>query len=66
MSTAMHTLLEMYLLLFRPHLEYAAPVWNPHPIKIISKLENVQMFALRMCHKIWDAGYTRSICSYLI
>ena len=39
----------MYKLLGRPHLEYAAPVWNPHL--------NVQTFALRMCHKNWDAGY---------
>ena len=47
----------MYKLLGRPHLEYAAPVWNPHLIKNISKLENVQTFALKMCHKNWEAGY---------
>ena len=52
-----HSLLEMYKLLVRPHLEYAAPVWSPHLIKDTNNLENVQKFALRMCHKNWDAGY---------
>ena len=47
----------MYKLLVRPHLEYAAPVWSPHLVKDITSLENVQKFALRMCHKNWDAGY---------
>ena len=41
----------------RPHLEYAAPVWDPHLIKDITKLENVQKFAMKMCSKQWDLGY---------
>ncbi len=44
------TLLEMYKLLVRPHLEYAAQVWNPHLIKNITKLEDIQKLALRMCY----------------
>ena len=41
----------------RPHLEYAAPLWDPHLIKDITKLENVQKFAMKMCSKQWDLGY---------
>ena len=41
----------------RPHLEYAAPVWDPHLQKDIDKLEKVQKFALRMCTKNWMASY---------
>ena len=47
----------MYKLLVRPHLEYAAQIWNPHLVKNITKLEDIQKFALRMCCKNWDAGY---------
>ena len=34
--------------LVRPHLEYAAPVWDPHLVKDITKLENVQTFASQL------------------
>ena len=52
-----HSLLELYSVLIRPHLEYAAPIWDPHLIKDTTKLENVQKFALKMCLKKWDVGY---------
>ena len=51
------TLNQLYVSLVRPHLEYAAPVWDPHLQKEIDKLEKVQKFALRMCTKNWMAGY---------
>ena len=51
------TLNQLYVSLGRPHLEYAAPVWDPHLQKDIDKLEKVQKFALRMCTKNWIAGY---------
>ena len=51
------SLYSLYTTLVRPHLEYAAPVWDPHLIKDITKLENVQKFALKMCSKQWDLGY---------
>ena len=38
-------LLKLYTTLVRPHLEYAAPVWNPHLSKDIVTLRNVQKFA---------------------
>ena len=40
------TLLTLYVCLIRPHLEYASQVWNPHLLKDINKIENVQKFAL--------------------
>ena len=51
------TLNQLYVSFVRPHLEYAAPVWDPHLQKDIDKLEKVQKFALRMCTKNWMAGY---------
>ena len=47
----------MYLVLVRPHTEYASQVWDPHPQKDIDQLECVQKFILRMCAKQWDLGY---------
>ena len=52
-----HSLLELYSVLVRPHLEYAAPIWAPHLIKDTNKLENVQIFAIKMCLKQWNLGY---------
>ena len=51
------TLYSLYTTLVRPHLEYAAPIWDPHLVKDIIKLENVQKFAMKMCSKQWDMGY---------
>ena len=47
----------LYSTLVRPHLEYAAPIWDPHLVKDVKKLENVQKFAMKMCSKQWDLGY---------
>ena len=41
-------LLQLYLPLVRPHLEYAAAVWSPHLKRDIALIEGVQKFALRM------------------
>ena len=57
-------LLQLYVYLIRPCLEYACVVWNPHLQRDIEKLEKVQKFALRLCVKQWDMDYTSllSIC----
>ena len=51
------TFLLFYLTYVRPHLEYAAVVWDPHQQGQITSLENVQKFALRACTRDWKAGY---------
>ena len=50
------TLKQLYISSVRPHLEYAAAVWDPHLQKDINKLEKVQTFALRMCTKTGQLG----------
>ena len=42
-STGTHSssVLKLYIALVRPHLEYAAQVWNPHLAKDILSLERV-------------------------
>ena len=51
------TLLQLYLSYVRPHLEYAAPVWDPHQQGHIDSLERVQKFALKLCTRSWDSSY---------
>ena len=52
------TLLKLYTSLVRPHVEYAAPVWDPSTVQDIQHLESVQKFALRVSSKQWDLGYS--------
>jgi len=52
------TLLKLYTFLVRPHVEYAAPVWDPSTVQDIQHLESVQKFALRVSSKQWDLGYS--------
>ncbi len=49
--------LQLYISLVRSHLDYAAPVWDPHLQKDINSLESVQNFVLKMCSKQCDLGY---------
>ena len=51
------TLKQLYLSFVRPHLEYAAQVWDPHLRTHVNSLERVQKFALRMCCKNWNEPY---------
>jgi len=59
------TLIHLYLSLVSPHTEYAAQVWDLHLLKDINSLENVQKFALRVCCKNWNMGYSEllDLCS---
>ena len=51
------SLLQMYISLVRPNVEYASQVWSPYRIGEVNSIESVQKFALRMCAKNWNAGY---------
>ena len=55
-------LLQLYLSLIRPHLEYAVQVWSPYLVKDIQKLESVQKFALKVCLKKWNCSYDELLC----
>ena len=51
------TILILYGILVRPHLEYACQVWSPYTQRDKDLLENVQKFALRMSFRQWNASY---------
>ena len=52
------TVVQLYVSLVRPHLEYACPVWSPHTAKDIHELERVQKFAGRMATRNWNLSYS--------
>ena len=52
-----HSLLQLYLSLVRPHLDYAAAICSLLVKKDQVALENVQKFACRMATKSWDSSY---------
>ena len=51
------TLCQLYISIVRPHMEYAAPVWDPHLRKDQDLLESTQKFACTMITRKWDKGY---------
>ena len=57
------TLLKLYKSLIRTHMEYACVVWDPHLVKDVKVIEDVQKFALRVCSKSWNSNY-ESLLSY--
>ena len=53
----MDTLIQLYVSLVRPHLEYACSVWAPASHKDIDSLEGLQKFAFRMATHNWNLNY---------
>ena len=50
-------LIQLYVSLLRPHLEYAYPVWAPHLVKDVRAIEDVQKFACKMATHNWNSSY---------
>ena len=48
---------QRYLSLVRPHLDYAAQVWDPYLQKDVQLLENTQKFALKLISHNWSTSY---------
>ena len=48
---------QIFKSLVRPHVEYAAPVWNPHKINQIEAIENVQRRATKIIPGLSDLTY---------
>jgi hypothetical protein len=51
----------LFQALVRPHLEYAAAVWNPHLCKYIDLLENVQRRATKLLKGLKDLSYSERL-----
>ena len=52
------SLFKLYSTLVCPQLEYCSFVWDPSSSASISKLEDVQFFALKLCSKNWSTNYS--------
>ena len=48
---------QLYVSVVRPHLEYAAPVWNPHTKRMIILIENVQRRATKLLPSLKGLSY---------
>ena len=55
--------LKLYKQLVRPCLEYATPVWNPHYVRDVQLLENVQRRATRRIGNLNDLSYADRLTS---
>ena len=56
-SSSPHDILQLYLSLVHPSLEYVSQVWDPHSLKDVKVLENIQTFALRIATKQYYERY---------
>ena len=60
------TIKQLYISLVRPHLEYAAQLWDPYTHRNTKRLETVQKFALKVIARCWDMNYEESLRSFNI
>ena len=48
---------KLFTSIVRPHLEYGAPIWNPHRKKLINTIENVQRRASKQVPGLSQLSY---------
>ena len=60
-NSSPETLKQLYLSLFRPHLEYSNQLWDLYIQQDINQLESVQKFALKLIYHRWESGYEELI-----
>ncbi len=56
-NTSGSSLIQLYLSLARPHMDYASQIWDPHLHRVRSHLEDVQTFACRISTRLWNSSY---------
>jgi hypothetical protein len=56
-----YTVTTLFKTMVRPHLEYAAAVWNPYYLKDIRAIEQVQHRATKMVKDIKQLGYPQRL-----
>ena len=52
---------QLFVSLVRPHLEYGAPIWNPHTKKMINLIENVQRRATKLVPGLRELSYEQRL-----
>jgi len=57
------TIIPLYKSLFRPHLEYCCPIWNPHYINDIELVEGVQPRATKLVWGMENLHYEERLKS---
>ena len=57
------TLLSLYTTIVRLILEYGSAIWDPPSASLLSSIESVQYFALKMIQKSWSAPYADLLSS---
>ena len=54
---------QLFISIVRPHLEYGAPVWNPHLKRLINLVENVQRRATKLIPCMKNLSYKKRLKS---
>ena len=60
------SLMILYKKIVRPHLEYSAPIWNPHYCRDIDILERVKRRATRLILSILQIQTKSSTTTFII
>ena len=58
-----NTFKQLFVSIVRPHLEYGAPIWNPHSKKLITLVENVQRRATKLLPGMENLSYKERLKS---